>query len=90
MTGGMAYIYDEKGDFEHAVNPDSVVWQRFGSAHYEAQCKELIERHAAETGSEFAKKLLVDWELERGKFWQIIPKEMLSRLEVPLMDEAAE
>ena len=90
MTGGMAYIYDEKDDFEHAVNPDSVVWQRFGSTHYEAQCKELIERHAAETGSEFAKKLLVDWELERGKFWQIIPKEMLSRLAHPLMDEAAE
>ena len=88
MTGGMAYIYDESGEFEYAANPDSIVWQRFGSAHYEQACKALIERHAQETGSEFATKLLNEWELERGKFWQIIPKEMLERLEHPLEDAA--
>jgi len=26
--------------------------------------------------------------LERGKFWQVIPKEMLSRLKHPLKDAA--
>ena len=90
MTGGMAYIYDEADDFEKAVNPDSVVWQRFDAEHYEEECKDLIRKHAAQTGSEFSKKLLAEWDLERGKFWQIIPKEMLSRLEVPLTQEAAE
>jgi len=88
MTGGMAYIYDESGNFEKAVNPDNVVWQRFGSEHYEQQCKDLIARHAEETGSEFSAKLLAEWHLERGKFWQVIPKEMLSRLDVPLQDAA--
>ena len=90
MTGGMAYIYDEAGDFEKAVNPDSVVWQRFDAEHYEEDCKDLIRKHAAQTGSAFSKKLLAEWDLERGKFWQVIPKEMLSRLEVPLTQEAAE
>jgi glutamate synthase (NADPH/NADH) large chain len=88
MTGGMAYIYDSKDEFEKAVNPDSVVWQRFGSEHYEEECKDLIRRQAEATGSEFSKKLLAEWELERGKFWQVIPKEMLSRLAVPLADAA--
>jgi len=90
MTGGMAYIYDEAGDFEKAVNPDSVVWQRFDAEHYEEECKDLIRKHAAQTGSAFSKKLLAEWDLERGKFWQIIPKEMLSRLDIPLTQAAAE
>ena len=38
----------------------------------------------------FLKVLLAEWELERGKFWQVIPKEMLTRLSVPLESEAAE
>ncbi|WP_371397056.1 glutamate synthase large subunit [Fretibacter rubidus] len=88
MTGGMAYIYDKDDQFEKAVNPDSVVWRRFGAAHYEAQCKDLIRQHFEATGSEFSANLLAEWELERGKFWQVVPKEMLTRLAVPLEDAA--
>ena len=88
MTGGMAYIYDESGQFEKAANPDSIVWQRFEAAHYEQECKELIEMHAKETHSEFSRKLLDNWELERRYFWQVVPKEMLSRLKHPLKDAA--
>ncbi len=89
MTGGMAYVYDPKNRFETAVNPDSVVWQRFGTEHWEKECKDLIAEHAKATGSEFSAKLLLEWELERGHFWQIVPKEMLTRLEQSL-SEAAE
>ena len=88
MTGGMAYLYDVDDQFEKAVNPDSVVWQRFGSEFYEEQCQDLIRKHAAQTGSEFSKKILAEWEFSRTKFWQIIPKEMLNRLNVPLQDAA--
>jgi glutamate synthase (NADPH/NADH) large chain len=38
--------------------------------------------------------LLEDWDRRRGEFWQICPKEMLTRLSQPLSDhevlEAAE
>jgi glutamate synthase (NADPH/NADH) large chain len=88
MTGGMAYVYDEDDQFEKAVNPDSVVWQRLASEHYEEEIKDLIRQHAAQTGSDFSKKLLAEWELERGKFWQIVPKEMLTRIKIPLADAA--
>lgn len=89
MTGGMAYIFDEDGTFEKAVNPDNVIWQRFASEHYEQDCLDLVRRHAAATGSEFSQTLLTEWEHQRGKFWQVIPKEMIGRLDVPI-SEAAE
>ena len=88
MTGGMAYLYDIDDQFEKAVNPDSVVWQRFGSEYYEEQCLDLIRKHAAQTGSEFSKKILAEWDFARTKFWQVIPKEMLNRLSVPLQEAA--
>ena len=27
MTGGMAFIYDEKNEFENFANPTSIIWQ---------------------------------------------------------------
>jgi len=88
MTGGMAFVYDPDGNFEKAVNPDSVIWQGFDSQHWEEKCKSLIEKHGAHTGSEFAKVLLRDWGIERENFVQIVPKEMLERLAHPLRDVA--
>ncbi len=88
MTGGMAYVFDEDDSFERAVNPDSVIWQRFGSEHYEEECLDLIRRHAAQTGSEFSKKILSEWEHQRARFWQVIPKEMIGRLAVPVAEAA--
>lgn len=89
MTGGMAYLFDETDEFETAVNPDSVVWQRLSSEHYEAELKDLVRRHAEMTGSEFSATLLREWSHQRSKFWQVIPKEMLGRLDIPV-SEAAE
>ena len=85
----MAYVFDETDDFATAVNPDSVIWQRLSSEHYEAQLKDLVRQHAEATGSDFSRALLTEWEHQRGRFWQVIPKEMIGRLEVPV-SEAAE
>jgi glutamate synthase (NADPH/NADH) large chain len=84
MTGGMAYVYDEEGQFPLFVNPESVIWQRLEVPHYEDQLKALIQEHIDETGSRWAAQLLNDWELVRGKFWQVVPKEMLARLPIPV------
>jgi len=88
MTGGMAFVYDAEGDFPRYLNPESVVHQRLASAHWEGVLKTLVEEHVRETQSRFAARLLADWPLERGKFWQVVPREMLSRLEYPLVEEA--
>src|ERR1051325_2395147 len=84
MTGGMAFVYDAAGEFPRYVNPDSVVWQRIDSLYWEAEAKSLIEEHVAETQSRFAQRLINDWALERDRFWQVVPREMLSRLPQPL------
>ena len=89
MSGGMAFIYDEEGLFPLRANPDTIVWQRLDSEYWEDRLRLMVEEHAAETQSRFAGRLLNDWQLERGKFWQVVPKEMLSRLEQPLSDRPA-
>ncbi len=84
MTGGMAFVLDADDTFIKRVNPDSVVWQRVETAHWEQVAKALVEEHFRETQSKFAERLLADWEIEMPKFWQIVPKEMLARLAYPL------
>ncbi len=89
MTGGMAFVYDEDGLFERRINADTLVWNRLASAHWEGELKSMIEEHALETASPRALEILRNWEDERPKFWQVCPKEMLSRIPHPLSDEAA-
>ncbi|HEY0622559.1 glutamate synthase large subunit [Sphingomonas sp.] len=86
MTGGMAFIYDEDGVFEANANPDSIVWQRLSSMHWEAVLKNLVTEHHAATDSNWSGGLLEDWDRIRGNFWQVVPKEMLERLPHPLDD----
>jgi glutamate synthase (NADPH/NADH) large chain len=84
MTGGMAFVYDTEEDFEIRVNPDSVIWQRIEAGHWEDQCRALIERHVEETQSRWADRILRNWDTEKQRFWQVVPKEMLNRLEHPV------
>jgi glutamate synthase (NADPH/NADH) large chain len=49
----------------------------------------LVEEHARETNSVFASELLAHWGEELPRFRQVIPREMLSRLEHPLSERRA-
>jgi len=86
MTGGMAFVYDAGGSFERRANGESIVWQRLASAHWEAVLKDLIAAHASATDSNWSQGILDDWDRARGKFWQVVPKEMLDRLPYALDD----
>ena len=90
MTGGMAYVYDPEDVLLQFLNDASVIAQRVQVPHYERQLRDLIEEHQKETASARAEKILHNWEFEIGRFWQIIPKEMLDKLEVPVVLAAAE
>ncbi|MDX1575600.1 MAG: glutamate synthase-related protein, partial [Kiloniellales bacterium] len=89
MTGGMAFVYDPEAALPLRVNPGSVVYQRLESEHWESRLKALVEEHQQETQSVFAERLLIHWQQERGHFWQVVPREMLDRLEQPLSDAPA-
>ncbi|MET0138019.1 MAG: glutamate synthase-related protein, partial [Sphingobium sp.] len=87
MTGGMAFVFDPEGEFPRNANPEGIVWQRLASAHWEGVVKGLIVEHIARTDSKWAKGILQDWDRRCGDFWQICPKEMLTRLPHPLNDD---
>ena len=87
MTGGMAFVYDPDARFMDRVNPESLQVVRIGTSHWEAELKGLVEAHAEATDSALAARLLNEWDVEIGKFWQVVPTEIVPRLEMPLSDE---
>jgi glutamate synthase (NADPH/NADH) large chain len=88
MTGGMAFVYDTDGSFESHVNDEHVLWQRLDSDHWESVCRGLIQDHVANAQSAFAAQLLVHWDIEATKFWQVCPLEMVHRLDYTLSNRA--
>ena len=51
--------------------------------------RDRIAAHAAATDSSWSRGLLEDWDRVAGQFWQVVPKEMLTRLAHPLDDSVA-
>jgi glutamate synthase (NADPH/NADH) large chain len=86
MTGGMAFVYDAENDFEHRINSDTTLYQRIETAYWEDVCRKLIAEHQTATQSGWAAGILANWEVERVRFWQIVPHEMIARLEHPVTD----
>ena len=79
-------VLDSEGSFERRANPESIVWNRLASLHWETKCRALIAEHALATDSKWSNAILDDWDRWRDKFWQVCPKEMLTRLAHPLDD----
>jgi glutamate synthase (NADPH/NADH) large chain len=88
MSGGMAYVYDEDGQFAKRCNLSMVALEKIlpaadqvddGTRHRdetdEVQLKRMIEQHAAVSGSERARALLADWATVRGRFVKVFPHE---------------
>ncbi len=84
MSGGMAFVYDPAGNFPARVNGDTVIWQPLATRYWEGVLRDLVEMHARRTQSRLAEQLLLDWPRVRGRFWQVVPKDLLQRLPAPL------
>ena len=84
MTGGMAFVYDLSNKFEKKVNSESVIWQKPETEYWRNFLKDLIIKHANETNSTFAKKIIENYENEIVNFFQVCPKEMLNKLKNPI------
>ena len=86
MTGGMAYLYDPDEVAQNYINAETVVTCAVTHPHWEDQLRSLIERHHKETRSRRAGDILANWEVEKGHFLQICPREMLPHLAHPLAE----
>ncbi|MBV8867931.1 MAG: alpha-hydroxy-acid oxidizing protein, partial [Acetobacteraceae bacterium] len=90
FTGGIAFVYDPEGLLEKRLNPDTLTWQRIAHPHWDQLARDLVAAHVAETGSSYAARLLHDWGRTVPHMWQIVPKEYVKYLSVPLAMEEAE
>ena len=91
MSGGVAYVYDEDGEFASRCNMSMVTLEpvlstseQNASVHRhiwhrdqtdEAQLKRLLEDHNRWTGSKRARELLDNWAVSRTKFLKVFPTE---------------
>jgi len=91
MSGGIAYVYDEDGQFSKRCNTAMVSLEKVqpaaqqeaggeqaiwhGGVTDEAQLRKLLEDHNRWTGSKRARELLDNWAEARGKFVKVFPLE---------------
>ena len=91
MSGGIAYVYDEDGQFAKRCNTAMVSMEKvLSKAEQEAamdkaiwhrgladevQLKKLLEDHNRWTGSKRARELLDNWDAARAKFVKVFPLE---------------
>ncbi len=87
MTGGMAFVYDNKNELELKINPNSVIWQRPQTEYWKSFLKNLILKHYLETKSLTSKMIIDNFDRETNNFYQICPKEMLDKLENPISNK---
>ncbi len=84
FTGGMAFVYDPEDEFRLRVNPDSLTWQRIASPHWNEVARELVARHVEATQSRYARMLLHEWDRTARRIWQVVPRDYVKYLDVPL------
>jgi glutamate synthase (NADPH) large chain len=83
MSGGVAYVLDEQGDFATRCNTEMVGLEQLDDAD-RATVKSMIEKHAESTGSSRAAIVLINWERYQSCFVKVMPmdyKRVLQALE---------
>jgi glutamate synthase (ferredoxin) len=75
MSGGIAYVLDEKGDFATRCNMQMVAIEQFEDSAEAADVRQMIQRHAEYTKSQRAWKILALWEKYSGMFVKVFPKD---------------
>jgi glutamate synthase (NADPH) large chain len=81
MSGGVAYVLDEAGDFYKHCNIEMVLLERVEETRDVEELHDMIKRHVAYTGSAIGDRLLSDWESSLTKFVKVIPKDYKRMLE---------
>jgi glutamate synthase (NADPH/NADH) large chain len=73
MSGGIAYVFDQDGDFHIRCNLGTVALERVESPTDVAELLEMISRHYEFTQSEVAAELLDRWPEVLEKFVKVMP-----------------
>ncbi|MDI1320122.1 MAG: glutamate synthase-related protein, partial [bacterium] len=75
MSGGVAYVLDEAGDFPPQVNLAMVALEKIETMAEAAAVRILIETHVAHTKSARGQAVLAAWDKFVPKFVKVMPKD---------------
>jgi len=75
MSGGVAYILDESGDFATRCNTSMVGLEKLEDPEEIKDLKQLIQQHVDYTESAKGTKILADWNANVPKFVKVMPKD---------------
>jgi glutamate synthase (ferredoxin) len=75
MSGGIAYVLDEAGDFEVHCNQGMVDLDSLDEDEDLVTVKTLLTKHADYTQSAVAKNILNNWSKYQSKFIKVMPKD---------------
>jgi glutamate synthase (ferredoxin) len=75
MSGGIAYVLDEKGTFDKHCNKEALNLLSVNESEDIGQLKTLIENHYNATLSPLAQRVLEKWEEMLPKFIKVFPEE---------------
>jgi glutamate synthase (NADPH/NADH) large chain/glutamate synthase (ferredoxin) len=92
MSGGVAFVLDEDGDFDQRVNMGMVELEEVTHEADVQVLRELIEKHLQYTGSPKAKRILDAWDAYLPRFVKVMPNEYrlaLERLKEKAVSEEA-
>ncbi|MCF7688167.1 MAG: glutamate synthase large subunit [Cephaloticoccus sp.] len=73
MSGGLAFVYDERGTLPARHNSQMIALERLNNDDEAASLRQLVAVHANQTGSPHAQRLVADWAKAVGKFWKVVP-----------------
>ena len=82
MSGGIAYVIDDAGDFNTRCNQQMVALERLEDETEIEEVRQMIRRHAEHTKSQRAWNILGSWRSLVPKFVKVMPKDYkrMSRL----------
>ena len=75
MSGGIAYVLDEKHDLYMRLNKEQVLTDTLTESHDSQELHDLIEEHVAATGSPRGKKILAAFKSYVPCFKKVMPKD---------------
>jgi len=75
MSGGIAYVLDEKDNFADRCNIEMVDLDQLEEDEDLETVKTLLKKHMKYTQSDVAKRILNDWSTYQRKFVKVMPKD---------------
>ena len=75
MSGGIAYVLDEAGDFDIRCNQELVDLEPVVEPEDVEDLRAMVEKHRKYTGSANAARVLDDWDALLAKFVKVYPRD---------------